>query len=181
MNFVFFGFPAAGKGTQAKLLSERFSIPHISTGEIFRKNMEDETPLGVKIDKLMRAGNYVPDELTNEIVVTTVSGSDGWILDGYPRTIGQARLFNEYIQAKGLDVHFILVEINEEEVWKRSLQRRKEEGRFEDADDAVIQKRIDNYNQLTKPAVEYFGGGVIKINGKLNIEQVFNKILETIG
>ncbi len=183
INIVFFGIPAAGKGTQSKLLSEYYNIPHISTGDIFRENMKNKTPLGIKIDALMRAGDLVPDELTNEIVENKLNETDDWILDGYPRTIGQAKLFNEYIKTSCTNTHLFFLHLSEEDVVVRSKERFLKEGRFEDANDEVITKRIKNYYDLTKPAIDYFNKykNFYYIDASKSIKSIHDQIINILA
>lgn len=179
MNIVIFGYPAAGKGTQASLISKEYNIPHISTGEIFRENMEEKTPLGIEIDELMRAGNLVPDEITNQIVFNKLDGlGQGWILDGYPRSKLQAVEFEKYLVNKGWEVKSIYIGIDREEAFYRSKKRSEELGRFEDANDEVINKRLDVFEQTTRLAIEHFEPRVF--NGYPSINTVFEHIKEKI-
>jgi adenylate kinase len=174
-----FGYPAAGKGTQAAKLSRNYNIPHISTGEIFRENMENKTPLGIEIDELMRAGNLVPDETTNRIVFDKLDRiGEGWILDGYPRSLPQAEAFKAYIKDKGWDVIYLYISIDRYEAMYRSKKRSEELNRFEDASDEVINKRMDVFEDTTAKAVNYFKDEIQKINGFYSEQGVYDKIIE---
>ena len=178
MNIVLFGMPTAGKGTQAKLLAEEYNIPHISTGDILREEMTNKTPLGLQIDEIMRAGGLAPDEIVNNIVVNKLNKLDGWILDGYPRSINQAKLFKSYIDTNNINVNFFFIHIDESIVWQRSHDRFVKENRFEDASDDVIKQRIDVFNKTTKNVVDFFSHekNFKIIDGDESIDNIFNKI-----
>jgi adenylate kinase len=174
MNIVIFGYPTAGKGTQAELLAKEYAIPHISTGDIFRDNMKRKTPLGIEIDELMRAGNLVPDLKTIEIVLTKLNElGEGWILDGFPRSFEQAVAFKGYIDEKGWDVKYIYLEVSREQAYERSIKRSEIEGRFEDASPEVINKRLDIYEETTSKAVYHFIRETEIIDGTQSIDDVF--------
>jgi len=176
MNIVLFGMPTAGKGTQAKLLAEEYNVPHISTGDILREEMANKTPLGLQIDEIMRAGGLAPDEIVNNIVVNKLNKLGGWILDGYPRSINQAKLFKSYIDTSS--VNFFFIRIDENTVWQRSHDRFIKENRFEDANDGVIKQRIDVFYKTTQEVIEFFSceKNYKIIDGSESINDIFNKI-----
>ncbi len=178
MNIVLFGMPTAGKGTQAELLSKEYNIPHISTGDILREEMANKTPLGLQIDDIMRAGGLAPDGIVNNIIVNKLNKLNGWIFDGYPRSINQAILFKSYIDTNNVDVKFFFININENLVWERSHIRLLKENRFEDASDDVIKKRIDVFYETTQRAIEFFSHekNFRIIDGNKSINDIFYEI-----
>lgn len=178
MNIVLFGMPTAGKGTQAKLLSKEYNIPHISTGDILREEMANKTPLGIQIDEIMRAGGLAPDDVVNNIVVNKLNKLDGWILDGYPRSINQAKLFKSYIDTNNINVHFFFIYINEHLAWKRSKERFLKENRFEDANDDVIEQRMSIFRETTQSVIDFFSHekNYMVIDGSKSIDDVFDRI-----
>jgi len=178
MNVVFFGFPTAGKGTQSKLLSQFYNIEHISTGDIFREAMAKKMPLGLEVDAIMKSGNLVPDEITDRVVGEKLSGMKDWILDGYPRSLNQSKLFDTFTRKNVIFPKYIYLNLLEIDVWTRSLDRREKEGRPEDATSEVIKKRIDVFKITTLPAIKYFSkkDTFYSIDASLKIEEIHNKI-----
>ena len=155
MRLIMMGPPGAGKGTQAKFVAEHFGIPAISTGDIFRANVSQGTPLGVEAKRYMDAGEYVPDEVTNRMVRNRIGEPDaepGFLLDGYPRTLAQVEELDDMIAATGhrLDAVVVLTVV-EDELVGRLLQRAQVEGRADDTED-VIRRRQEIYTEQTAPA-----------------------------
>jgi adenylate kinase len=186
MRLIMMGPPGSGKGTQAKLVAERFSIPAISTGDIFRANLSRGTPLGVEARRYMDAGDYVPDETTNRMVRNRIEESDaapGFLLDGYPRTLVQVeeldRMIN--ISGRGLDA-VVLLAIDEEEIIQRLLQRAHVEGRADDNEE-VIRRRLEAYTEQTEPLIEVYRdrGILIEIDGTGDMAQVTERIFDALG
>ena len=156
-NFVFLGVPGVGKGTIAKQIMQEQGIIHISTGNIFREHIKNQTPLGKSVKKLLALGKYVPDKITNEIVALKLQEphiqKHGFILDGYPRTINQAQ-FLETI-TNPLNYQIVLLEASSELIAKRLAKRAQEEGRLDDTKQ-VITDRINIYVKKTKPLINYY-------------------------
>jgi len=153
------GPPGAGKGTQAARISQRFGIPTISTGDIFRYNIANETALGAQVKAIVDAGDYVPDELTNALVTDRLNEADaagGFLLDGYPRTTDQVRYLDELLASHGhaLDAVVRLV-ADEDEIVRRLRQRAIDQGRVDDSEDA-IRHRQEVYQRETAPLLEMF-------------------------
>jgi adenylate kinase len=153
------GPPGAGKGTQAARISQRFGIPTISTGDIFRFNIANETALGAQVKAIVDAGDYVPDELTNALVTDRLNEADaagGFLLDGYPRTTDQVRYLDELLASHGhaLDAVVRLV-ADEDEIVRRLRQRAIDQGRVDDSEDA-IRHRQEVYQRETAPLLEMF-------------------------
>ena len=175
------GPPGAGKGTQATQIAETFGVPAISTGDIFRANVRDETELGVKVKTIMDAGDYVPDSLTNELVSDRLDQSDaaqGFLLDGYPRTLQQVGFLDDYLSAKGQALEaVILLVADRDEIVERLRKRALDQGRSDDTEDA-IRHRQDVYLRETAPLLESYRsrGLVVEVDGLGSIEQVAERI-----
>jgi adenylate kinase len=176
------GPPGAGKGTQAKIISEKFSIPHISTGDIFRENLKKETPIGLEAKGYMDRGEYVPDEVTNRIVADRLTWPDaknGYLLDGYPRTLDQVSFLEETLSSKDekLDrVIELVADINT--LIARLLNRAKEQNRDDDNEE-VITKRLEVYLAETAPIIDKYQQQnlVIQVDGLGEIDAVSRRII----
>jgi len=180
------GPPGAGKGTQAALLAQHFGIPAISTGDIFRENVRNETPLGLQAKSFMDRGEYVPDSLTNDLVRDRLSQDDaasGFLLDGYPRTIDQVNELDEMLaeQKTQLDVVVQLTADNEE-LLRRLSGRAAEQGRSDDTPD-VISRRLSVYDEQTAPLIDVYASRslVAKVDGLGEISDVTARIVEVIN
>jgi adenylate kinase len=156
------GPPGAGKGTQAARLAEAYGIPAISTGDIFRANVRDETALGVEAKGFMDRGEYVPDSLTNALVADRLGHEDcapGFLLDGYPRTVDQVRALDQVLADQGEKLDAVVeLTVETEVVVKRILLRAKDSGRSDDADETVIRARLELFARETAPLIEVYGG-----------------------
>lgn len=179
------GPPGAGKGTQAKFVAEHCGIPAISTGDIFRANVSQGTPLGVEAKKYMDAGEYVPDEVTNLMVRNRIDEPDaepGFLLDGYPRTLAQVEELDGMIAHTGhrLDAVIVLT-VDQDEVVQRLLQRAEIEGRADDTED-VIRRRQELYTEETAPLIDVYKkrGLVHEIDGLGDVEDVTKRIFAVI-
>lgn len=175
------GPPGAGKGTQATAVADHFSIPAISTGDIFRANVSGGTPLGVEAKKYMDAGEYVPDEVTNNMVRGRIAEPDaesGFLLDGYPRTLAQVTELDSMIAATGHQLDAVLVlTVDQEAVVGRLLKRAEIEGRADDTED-VIRRRLEVYAEETEPLIAVYGerGLVVSVDGMGEIDDVQKRI-----
>lgn len=185
-RLLLIGPPGAGKGTQASSLAQHFGIPAISTGDIFRANVKNETELGVMAKGYMDRGEYVPDSLTNALVKDRIAQPDaqkGFLLDGYPRTIDQVQELDGFLAEMGkkLDV-VVQLTADSEELIRRLLQRSLEQGRADDTPD-VIRKRQEVYEEQTAVLIDIYNSRslVAKINGLGEIEQVTGRIIEALG
>ncbi|REN93089.1 adenylate kinase, partial [Mycobacterium tuberculosis] len=153
MRVLLLGPPGAGKGTQAVKLAEKLGIPQISTGELFRRNIEEGTKLGVEAKRYLDAGDLVPSDLTNELVDDRLNNPDaanGFILDGYPRSVEQAKALHEMLERRGTDIDAVLEFRVSEEVL---LERLKGRGRADDTDDVIL-NRMKVYRDETAPLLE---------------------------
>jgi adenylate kinase len=179
LNIVLFGPPGAGKGTQSEKLIAQYNFSHLSTGDIFRANIKGETELGKLAKSYMDKGQLVPDEVTIKMLESEVNkrpDAKGFIFDGFPRTSAQAKALDEFLQSKNTSIAMMLaLEVPEEELRKRLAERAKTSGRPDDADPAVIQKRIDVYNNETAPVKSYYEAQnkYIGINGVGSIDSIF--------
>lgn len=175
------GPPGAGKGTQAVNISKTLNIPHISTGDIFRENMKNETALGLEAKAFYDKGMYVPDEVTNRIVEDRLTWDDvknGFLLDGYPRTIEQVNFLDQILAQKSQKIEKVLeLTIDIPVVVARLLKRAQEQGRIDDTKE-VITKRLEVYASSTAPLLaEYQGRGIlIKVDGMGSVNEVEGKI-----
>lgn len=175
------GPPGAGKGTQSARLTSSFGIPAISTGDIFRYNIANETPLGIEVKAIVDAGDYVPDSLTNALVASRIAEDDatgGFLLDGYPRTLEQVAYLDELLAGTGhaLDAVIQLV-ADQEEVVARLRKRAIEQGRVDDSEDA-IRHRQEVYARETTPLVEVFRdrGLLVEVDGLGDIDEITERI-----
>lgn len=185
-RLLLIGPPGAGKGTQAARLAERYQIPAISTGDIFRSNVKNETPLGRQAKVYMDAGDNVPDSLTNDLIRHRLAEADaqnGFLLDGYPRTEDQVRELDEFLSSHGaaLDVVVELVADPDETV-ARLARRATEQGRSDD-DEAVVRHRLDVYREQTAPLIGLYAGRgqLVKVDGLGEISDVTDRITEALA
>ena len=181
-RLLILGPPGAGKGTQSARLSELFEIPAIATGDIFRYNIKNGTPLGVKVKSIVDAGDYVPDSLTNELIRTRLEEPDalgGFLLDGYPRTIEQVAYLDETLATRhqSLDAVIRLV-ADTEAVVARLRKRAVEQGRSDDSEEA-IRHRQDVFRKATAPLVEVYDkrGLLVTVDGLGDVAEVTERIL----
>jgi adenylate kinase len=185
IRLLLIGAPGAGKGTQAVKLSEAYSIPAISTGDIFRHNVKNETELGKQAKAFMDRGEYVPDSLTNDLVRDRLSHEDakeGFLLDGYPRTAEQVAELDNILESVGkkLDV-VVQLTADTDEVVRRLLNRAIEQGRADDTED-VIRRRLEVYEEQTAPLTDVYAsrGLLVTVDGLGEVEEVTSRILEAL-
>ncbi len=178
-RLLIIGPPGAGKGTQASKIAERYDIPAISTGDIFRANIQGGTELGLQVQAIIKAGELVPDSLTNEIVRDRLHQDDaatGFLLDGYPRNVEQVHALDGMLDGDSLDA-VVLLKADTDEVVARLLKRAEIEGREDDTED-VIRHRQDIYAEQTAPLVDLFTerGILISVDGLGGIDEVAERI-----
>lgn len=181
--YVLFGPPGAGKGTQASAMVERYNLHHISTGALLRKEIAAGTELGKQARELIDKGCLVPDEVVEAMIVSEFDKMqdtvDGFLLDGYPRTLDQARSLDRLIAKKGEKLTSVVsIMIPDEMIFDRIRHRAKIEGREDDASDDIIANRISTYHQKTEPLVNFYkrAGKYAEIDGNGTIEEVREKV-----
>ena len=184
-RLLLMGPPGAGKGTQAKVVSQKFGIPAISTGDIFRMNVANKTELGVEAQRYMDAGEYVPDSVTNAMVRARLAEDDaraGFLLDGYPRTLAQVDELDAILTDLGSALDAVIVlEVDREELIGRLLERAKTEGRADDTED-VIRRRQEVYAEQTAPLIDVYErrGLLVRVDGVGDIEEVHQRVLSAL-
>ena len=175
-RILFLGPPGAGKGTQAALLADALGFPHVSSGVMLREAVAEESELGREAGSIMAAGDLVPDDLVVAMIEERLSRDDaasGYILDGFPRNIVQARALEAAMGDGAIDA-MLLFEVNEDELVERLLGR-AEEGRADDAE-ATIRRRFDVYREETEPLIDAYADRVVAVNGIGSIEVVFDRV-----
>ena len=213
MNIILLGPPGAGKGTQAARIVEKYNVPHISTGDIFRANIKAGTELGKRAQEYMNRGELVPDELVVEIATDRLAADDckeGFLLDGFPRTVFQAEKLDEFLASKGRKIEHVLnIEVGRDDLMARLTGRRvckscgasfhvvnippKQEGICDNCGAELVQRADDNeetasnrievYNRETKPLIDYYekAGNIVNIDGGKAAEEVFAAIADRLG
>ncbi|MHA1583245.1 MAG: adenylate kinase [Candidatus Baldrarchaeia archaeon] len=213
MRIILLGPPGSGKGTQAKLLSKKYSIPHIAMGDILREEVARKTPLGKKVNVYMSKGELVPDEIVIEVLKKRLQEADcvdGFILDGFPRTLNQAKALDNMLNELNLKIDAVIyIDVPDEEIMKRLSLRRtckvcgriynlhynppKQDGKCDvcggeliirdDDKPEVIKNRLKVYNDQTKPLVDYYESHklLIRINGVDSIDKVFQQIVKELS
>lgn len=189
INLVLFGKPGAGKGTQAEFLKEKYNLEHISTGDLFRYNMKNDTDLGKLAKSYMEAGDLVPDEVTIKMLEDAVDknpDASGFIFDGFPRTTAQAEALDKFLSGKNMKIDAtIALEADDEILIQRLLERGKISGRTDDQDEDKIRNRFDEYNLKTAPLKDFYEaqGKFHSVNGIGAIDEItmrLGKVIEEI-
>jgi len=186
INLILFGPPGSGKGTQAAKLVDKYKLLHISTGDLFRYEMGNNTPLGQKAKSYMEKGQLVPDEVTVGMLKNKVDanpGARGFIFDGFPRTIPQAEALDRLMEEKSSPISaLVALDVDDEEITKRILLRGKTSGRSDDNDERIIRNRIEVYKSETSPVFDYYAQSdkSQKINGLGTIEEIFGRLCAAI-
>jgi adenylate kinase len=179
LNLILFGPPGSGKGTQSQLIIERYSLIHISTGDLLRNEIKAGTPLGQEAEKFIHKGQLVPDEVVIGMlgsVLETHPQAKGFIFDGFPRTAAQSEALDKLLELKGTTITKVLsLEVPEEELVRRLLERGKTSGRTDDANENVIRARIVEYHNKTTPVADHYAkvGKFKKVKGDGTIEDTF--------
>ncbi len=185
-NLILFGPPGSGKGTQSVKIAEKFNLAHISTGDIFRSEIKNETKLGVKVKSIIEQGELVPDELLVEILENAMqkyTGKAGFIFDGFPRTIQQAKDLGVMLNKTGEEVSLVLaLAVNQEEIIQRLLLRAQEQGRKDDTEE-VIRNRMDVYHKQTSPLIKFYEDKkkYTSVAGIGSIDEIFDNICKVVG
>lgn len=185
LNLIIFGAPGSGKGTQSIRLVERYGLHHISTGDLLRDHIRRGTELGKVADAIISGGNLIPDELMLDILSRELDAHPevkGVIFDGFPRTISQAQSLNDMLEKRGTKVHAVVgLEVDEDDLIKRMLQRGKESGRADDNID-TIRERLNVYHNQTSPLRDFYinDGKYHAIDGNGNVDTVFSSIKKSL-
>ncbi len=185
-NLILFGPPGSGKGTQASKLVEKYGLLHISTGDLFRYEMGNDTELGQLAKSYISKGELVPDEVTIGMLKNKVNANPdvgGYIFDGFPRTIAQAKALDAFLTEKEDDITaLIALDVDDEEIVSRLLNRGKTSGRADDNDEVIIRNRIEVYNNETSPVFDFYyeADRAFKIEGVGGIEEIYGRLTQTI-
>jgi adenylate kinase len=185
LNLVLFGPPGAGKGTQSQKLIDKYQLVHISTGDLFRAHIKNQTALGKKVSKLIAEGELVPDKITIDMLEEEIDknpNAKGFVFDGFPRTIPQAKELDHFLEAKGSRIDGVIaLDVDKDELVKRVAQRQLETGRVDDQADKS-QKRIDEYFNKIILVLPFYDEQkkLTKINGIGNIDDIFGKLCAVI-
>ena len=182
VNFLIFGPPGSGKGTQSVRLAEKFNLLHLSTGDMLRAEIKSGTELGKKMSLIMSKGELVPDEVVIEMIANKIDsskGSAGFLFDGFPRTVAQTVSLEKMLNDRGMKIDRMLVlDVDHDELVKRLIARAELSGRPDDKDPAVIENRIDVYKEKTEPIINYCNqkGLYQAVNGMGTIDDIFKRL-----
>lgn len=185
VRLLIVGAPGAGKGTQATGLAEAYGVPAISTGDIFRANIKNGTELGKRVQEITAQGQLVPDSLTNDLISDRLSQADvapGFLLDGYPRTVGQVDFLTELLSQNDAEIDAVVQLVTDTDaVVERLLKRSQEQGRVDDTEE-IIRHRQEVYLQETAPVIDVYAsrGAVVEVDGMGSVEEVASRILEAL-
>lgn len=186
INLILFGPPGSGKGTQAKMLEEKYNLVHVSTGDLFRYEMGNDTPLGIEAKNYIKKGALVPDEITIGMLknkVESAESPEGFIFDGFPRTIPQAEALDQYLAEKGEKISALIsLDVDKEEIIQRILKRGETSGRPDDQNKEIIENRIKVYLDETKPVYEFYNCKEVAqmVNGLGSIDDIFTRLSSAI-
>jgi len=182
-NFLIFGPPGSGKGTQSVKLAALFNLIHLSTGDMLREEVDANTALGKKVADIMEKGELVPDEIVIQMISNRIDANPqagGFIFDGFPRTVEQARALDDALAARNTSISLMLVlEVEHDELVKRLLARAEESDRPDDKDVAVIENRIDVYRKKTRPVISYYKDKdkYMPVDGMGDISEIFSRLV----
>ncbi len=185
-NLILFGPPGSGKGTQSEKLTAKYNLKHLSTGDLLRSEINNQTPLGIEAKKLMDKGHLVPDEVVIGMISSALDSNvkcSGFLFDGFPRTSAQAEALDKLLDLKKAPIAAMLaLEVSEEELVKRLLKRGETSGRTDDNNDVVIVARIAEYHKKTAPVADHYkkAGKVVMIKGEGTVDEIFNALCKEI-
>jgi adenylate kinase len=186
VNLILFGPPGSGKGTQSANIIEKYGLIHLSTGDLLRSEIADKTPLGLEAQKVMDQGNLVPDEVVIGMISSKLDHNpeaSGFIFDGFPRTTAQAEALDKLLALKKTGISVVLsLEVPEEELIQRLLERGLTSGRSDDANESIVKNRIVEYHNKTAPVADHYAkyGKLKKVKGNGTIEEVFELLSKEI-
>ncbi len=181
-NLILFGPPGSGKGTQSEKLIARYGLKHLSTGDLLRSEIANQTPLGIEAKNFMDKGQLVPDEVVIGMISSALEahpGAKGFLFDGFPRTEAQAEALDKLLKLKKTGIHLVLaLEVAEEELVSRLLNRGKTSGRSDDVNESIIRSRIAEYNSKTSAVAEYYKkfDKVKQVKGEGTIDEIFAEL-----
>ncbi|HAK13072.1 MAG: adenylate kinase [Chitinophagales bacterium] len=186
LNIILFGPPGSGKGTQSERLIEKYGLKHLSTGDLLRSEIAAQTPLGMEAKNLMDKGQLVPDEVVIGMISTALENNPqakGFLFDGFPRTEAQSEALDKLLKLKQTEILVVLaLEVSEEELVKRLLNRGLTSGRSDDTNESVIRARIAEYHKKTSAVADYYSrfDKVVKVPGEGSIDEIFNSLCSEI-
>jgi adenylate kinase len=185
-NIILFGPPGSGKGTQSQNLIAKYGLRHLSTGDLLRSEIANQTPLGIEARNFMDKGQLVPDEVVIGMISSALEINPdvtGFLFDGFPRTDAQAEALDKLLQLKKTSIAVMLaLDVSEEELIKRLLHRGQSSGRSDDVDEIIIRSRIREYENKTKPVADYYNqfNKVVHIKGEGNVHEIFESLCKEI-
>lgn len=185
-NFLIFGPPGSGKGTQSLKLASKYNLIHLSTGDMLREEVASHTELGKEVEGIMQRGELVPDEIVIQMISSRVDSkpdAEGFIFDGFPRTVAQAEALDRALEDKNTSICKMLVlEVEHDELVKRLLLRAEDSGRPDDKDEGVIENRIRVYREKTEPVMNYYKehGKYKPVNGMGDIDEIFQGLCDVV-
>ena len=185
-NLILFGPPGSGKGTQSERLISKYGLKHLSTGDLLRSEMANQTPLGLEAKHIMARGELVPDEVVIGMISSALDSNpdaNGFLFDGFPRTEAQSEALDKLLDLRKSEINVVLaLEVSEEELVKRLLNRGKTSGRADDADERVVRARILEYHKKTSAVAQYYDrfGKVVHVKGEGSVDDIFNSLCEEI-
>lgn len=185
-NIILFGPPGSGKGTQSQNLVAKYGLKHLSTGDLLRSEIAAQTPLGIEAKHFMDKGQLVPDEVVIGMISTALEtnpDAQGFLFDGFPRTDAQAEALDKLLHLKKTSIVVMLaLDVSEDELIKRLLQRGQSSGRSDDTNEAVIRSRIHEYENKTKPVADYYKrfNKVVHIKGEGSVDEIFGLLCKEI-
>lgn len=186
INLVLFGPPGSGKGTQSLKLQEKYNLKHVSTGDLFRMHMKEDTALGKEAKSYIEKGDLVPDAVTIGMMNDKIENhpdAEGFIFDGFPRTAAQAEALDAFLEKKGTPISkMIALNVDDEELVKRLLLRGKDSGRADDQDENIIRNRIEVYNDKTLPVASFYDaqGKFVAVEGVGSIDEIFERLCQVV-
>lgn len=186
MNFILFGSPGSGKGTQSEKLIKKYGLVHLATGNLLRQEIEDRTPLGLKVKSFIDTGQLVPDEVVIGMISTCLdehTDAKGFLFDGFPRTVAQAHALDKLLALKKTEIDMLLaLEVSEDELVKRLMNRGKTLGRSDDIDEIIIRNRFSVYKKETTLVADHYKklNKLIYIKGEGTVDEIFEAICKVI-
>ncbi len=185
-NVILFGPPGSGKGTQSEKLVEKYALVHLSSGEFLRKEKQLKTPLGIEAQQFIDRGQLVPDEVVIGMISSAIdenAQARGFLFDGFPRTVAQAEALDRLLELKKSEISLVLfLEVNEEELIARLVNRGKTSGRSDDADENIQRRRQEVYKNETLPVAAYYSKSkkIVNVNGIGGVEDIFSRLCSQI-